>query len=425
MSRPDDNDVGGDQATAGSGAFRCRACGSSHAQLFVDLGTMPLANSYLPARDHEEPAYPLEILVCLNCFLVQTRDCVSAQDIFSDYAYFSSYSDTWLSHAATYVEMVMHRFDLGSASQVIEVASNDGYLLRNFVRAGIPCLGVEPAANVAEVARTVGVPTETAFFGAGYAAGLTERGLQADLMIANNVLAHVPAINDFVEGFRLALKPHGVATFEFPHFLNMLKEVQFDTIYHEHFSYISMLAAERFFAQNGLMVFDVEELPTHGGSLRLYVQRADTARRPVGRRVETLREVETDAGLANPDTYKSFSPRVEEVREELKAFLAQAAADGKVVAAYGAAAKGNTLLNYCGITDHDIAFCCDRSEQKIGRYLPGSRIPIRPVEEIAKRRPDYVLILPWNLTEEIVCNLDYVPSWGGRFVIAIPRLRLI
>ena len=407
------------------GRIACRSCGSASLSLFVDLGAMPLANSFLTTADEPEQRFPLVVNVCAECFLVQTQDCVDASSIFSDYAYFSSYSDSWLRHAREYSEFVVNRFGLGRESLVIEVASNDGYLLRNFVRLGIPCLGVEPAANVAAVARRAGIRTESAFFGSTFGGDLAKRGLSADLMIANNVLAHVPDINDFLAGFRAALNSDGIATFEFPHLLNLIREVQFDTIYHEHFSYLSLLAVEGCLERNGLAAFDIEELATHGGSLRLYVQRIDCGKRPRAAALGDIRRKEASAGLAMMATYRSFAPRVEHVRAKLRQFFRQSRSDGKSVVAYGAAAKGNTLLNYCGTTKDDVAFCVDRSLQKQGRFLPGSRIPIYAIEEIDRKRPDFVLILPWNLKEEIVKGLAHIEKWGGRFVVAIPELKVL
>lgn len=405
--------------------FHCRSCRSTRGALFIDLGIMPLANSYLASATSAEKTYPLRVFVCHQCFLVQTEDSVDATEIFSDYAYLSSYSDSWLAHAARYAQDMAKRLSLGPASHVVEVASNDGYLLRNFVTMGVPCLGIEPAANVAEIARAANVPTEVAFFGAETGRRLAATGRAADLMAANNVLAHVPDINDFVRGFRETLKPTGVATFEFPHLLNLIRETQFDTIYHEHFSYLSLLAVERCLTANDLMVFDVERLETHGGSLRLFVQRADSRPHVVTPRVAALRDEEARAQLDRPEAYALFAPRVERIRHAVTGFLAQAANDGKKVAAYGAAAKGNTLLNYCGVTSSQVAFCADRSTQKVGLFLPGSRIPVLPVDEISRQKPDYIWILPWNLTREITANLAFVSDWGGRFVTAIPELKVL
>ena len=405
----------------------CNFCKTQLRHSFVDLGAMPLANSYLEdlKAAEREPSYPLHARVCHSCFLVQVESVVQAEEIFSDYAYFSSYSESWVAHARAYTEMATRRFGLGADSLVAEVASNDGYLLKHFVAAGIPVLGIEPAANVAKVAVENGVRTQVAFFGRETAERLRGEGYSADLMAANNVLAHVPDINDFVSGFRILLKPDGVATFEFPHLLNLIDEVQFDTIYHEHFSYLSLLAVEKIFAAHGLSVFDVEELPTHGGSLRVYARHSDSTRHADGPGLASVRRKEREAALDRLDSYSGFEARVVAVREALMEFLNTAKAEGKVVAAYGAAAKGNTLLNYCGVGADLIPFVVDRSAAKQGRYLPGSHIPILAPEKIAQEKPDYVLILPWNLRDEIISEMRDVFAWDGQFVTAIPELRII
>jgi len=402
----------------------CLACGAPLTRTFVDLGSTPLANAFVPAeRSEPDPLYPLHARVCDRCLLVQVEAVVPPADIFSDYAYFSSYSDSWLAHCRAYAAMAIERFALRPASKVVEIASNDGYLLTNFVAAGIPCLGVEPAANVARAARRKGVTTECAFFGSATARRLTEQGHRADLLVAKNVLAHVPDINDFVMGIAILLKPTGVFTVEFPHLLNLIHDVQFDTIYHEHFTYLSLLAIERVFHRHGLRVFDVEAIPTHGGSLRTFVCHTASERTKC-RGVSKVRDHEREARLDHTDAYDGFSGRVATVRDELVGFLKTAHDQGRTVAAYGAAAKGNTLLNYCGVGSDRIAFVADRSPAKQGKLLPGSRIPIRAPDDILQSRPDYVLILPWNLRDEICQQLAAVRSWGGQFVTAIPSIQV-
>lgn len=408
-------------------ALSCRFCAAPLTRSFADLGATPLSNAYLTKEqlDRPEPSYPLHARVCESCLLVQVEDVVPAEEIFSDYAYFSSYSDSWVAHARRYAEMAMARFGLGRDSLVVEVASNDGYLLRHFVERGIPVLGIEPAANVAEAAEAAGVPTRVAFFGEATAHALREEGRAADLLAGNNVLAHVPDLNDFVAGLRIALADGGVLTMEFPHLLRLIEEVQFDTIYHEHFSYYSLLAVERIFAAHGLALFDVEQLPTHGGSLRIFAQHADTGRRPEAPGLAEVRMLEAKAELDRIEAYDGFAPRVEKVRDDLLAFLDTARAEGRTVAAYGAAAKGNTLLNFCGIGSDRIAFVADRSPHKQGRFLPGSHIPVVAPEHIDAARPDYLLVLPWNLREEIMTQAAQIRDWGGRFVTAIPELTVL
>lgn len=404
----------------------CRACGTELSISLVDLGATPLANSYVdPAKaDRPDPAYPLHVRVCPNCFLAQVEDAVPPDAIFSDYAYFSSYSPSWVAHAKAYCQDAAQRFGLTKDSFVVEVASNDGYLLHHFVGMGVPVLGVEPAANVAEVARAAGVATEVAFFGRATAERLAASHGKADLTAANNVLAHVPDINDFVAGFAAILKPNGVASFEFPHLLRLMAESQFDTVYHEHFSYLSLLAVERIFASQGLRVFDVEELPTHGGSLRVWACLADAPRLD-GPGLAHVRRMEEDARLNQRASYEGFQPRVEQIRTDLNAFLHWAKGRGASVAAYGAAAKGNTLLNFCGVTAQDIAFVVDANPHKQGRLLPGSRIPILAPDALKQRKPDYVLVLPWNLMAEITTTVSYIGDWGGRFLRAIPKLEVM
>jgi SAM-dependent methyltransferase len=403
---------------------RCRFCSAPLHVSLVDLKCSPLANSLLDANaaSRMEPFYPLHAFVCDQCFLVQLEAFEAPECIFSNYLYFSSFSESWLDHADRYCRLMRHRFGIRSDSMVVEVGSNDGYLLRNFVCAGIPVLGIEAAANVAEVARSQGVPTKTAFFGAREAEILRAGGYAADLICANNVLAHVPDINDFVDGFRILLKPQGVATFEFPHLLRLIIENQFDTIYHEHFSYLSLLTVERIFAAHSLVVFDVEELPTHGGSLRIYA--AHIGARQIGERVATLRAKEHGAGLDRLDTYADFRQEVVRVKCELLKFLIEAKQDGRQVAGYGAPAKGNTLLNYCGIGPELLPFTVDRNPYKQGLLLPGARVPIRAPEAIFEAKPDFILILPWNLKAEIMEQMSAVQEFNARFVTAIPRVQI-
>lgn len=403
---------------------RCRSCGAALHTLFADLGATPLANSLLQAADLDQPELrvPLRAFVCDACLLVQLQDFVLPESIFRDYVYFSSYSDAWLEHARRYTEGIRGRLGLGPKSFVVEVASNDGYLLRNFVAQGIPCLGIEPALNVAEAARQAGVPTKTAFFGKATAAEIAAQQRQADLIIANNVIAHVPDLNDFIAGFKCLLAPQGVVTIEAPHLLNLLKEAQFDTIYHEHFSYFSLLALEPAVARHGLEVFDLEELPTHGGSLRYYLRHAGGG--DSSQAVREMRVREAELGLGRVGTYADFMSRVRRIKFNLLAFLVDAAKSSRTVAAYGAAAKGNTLLNYCGIDRDLVAFVADRSPHKQGRYLPGSRIPVVSPQAVFEAKPDYLLILPWNLKGEIMERMGSIREWGGQFVWCIPELEV-
>jgi SAM-dependent methyltransferase len=399
----------------------CRFCAAPLRHTLVDLGAQPLCESFLAPEQlgEMEPFYPLHARVCERCFLVQVEDCVRPEAIFTEYAYFSSYSDTWLAHARAYVEMITARLGLGATSRVVELGSNDGYLLQYFVARGIPALGVDPAKNVAARAIARGVPTVTELFGRGTARDLVAAGRTADLICGANVLAQVPDVNDFVAGIALLLAPAGTVTIEFPHLLRLLAENQFDTIYHEHFSYFSLDTAERIFAAHGLAVFDVDELPTHGGSLRIYA-RATGAAPPVTERVRALRAREAAAGLDRLETYASFAERVHETKRRLLDFLIAARRKGHRIAGYGAPGKGNTLLNYCGIRTDFVEYTVDRNPYKHGRFLPGTRIPIFPPERIAETRPDYVLILPWNLKDEIMAQLGSIRSWGGQFVVPIP-----
>jgi SAM-dependent methyltransferase len=406
----------------------CRFCHTPLTHTFLDLGSQPLANSYLTPEQlaaGAEQAYPLHVRVCHSCFLVQADDAVPADAIFDDsYAYFSSYSTSWVEHARHYAETMTERFGLGPESLVVEVASNDGYLLQHFVAKDIPVLGVEPTANTAEAAIARGVPTEVLFFGKATGAALAERGQRADLMAANNVLAHVPDIGDFVAGFREVLKDEGVLTFEFPHLLNLLEKVQFDTIYHEHYSYLSLLAVEQVLRANGLRPFDIERLMTHGGSLRLFCCHMGSGHEETEALV-ALREQEHAAGLDRIETYAGFAPRVEAVRDSFRTFLASEKTAGRRVAAYGAAAKGNTFLNYCGTTTDDIVAVFDASLAKQGRFLPGSHLPILSPEAVREVKPDDLVILPWNLKDEIMGQMAFIRDWGGRFVTASPETKVV
>jgi SAM-dependent methyltransferase len=406
----------------------CRSCRTPLVHTFLDLGLQPLANSYLTADQlaaGTERSYPLHVRVCEACFLVQADDAVPADAIFDDaYAYFSSYSTSWVEHARRYAAAMAERLGLGPESLVIEVASNDGYLLQHFVDMDIPVLGIEPTANTAEAAVARGVPTEVMFFGEATGRMLAARGLRADLMAANNVLAHVPDIGDFVAGFREVLKDEGVLTFEFPHLLNLIEKVQFDTIYHEHYSYLSLLAVEQVLRAKGLRPFDVERLSTHGGSLRLFCAHVGSGHEETDA-LRRLRADEDAAGLGRIGTYAGFAPRVEAVRDSFRAFLAAEKAAGRKLAAYGAAAKGNTFLNYCGTTTADIVAVFDASPAKQGRFLPGSHLPILSPEAVRQVRPDDLLILPWNLKDEIIGQMAFIRDWGGRFVTASPTTSVI
>jgi SAM-dependent methyltransferase len=404
----------------------CRFCGAPLRTTFVDLGMSPLCESYLAATqlNQMEPFYPLHVFVCDKCFLVQLQEYVSAQTIFSEYAYFSSYSTTWLDHAAAYVEMIVRRLDLGPRNLVIEIASNDGYLLQYFLPKGIPVLGIEPARNVAEAALKKNVPTLVRFFSTETARDLVAQGRQADLVIGNNVLAQVPDLNDFIRGVKVLLKPGGVVTLEFPHLQRLIEGNQFDTIYHEHFSYFSLQVTERIFAAHGLTLFDVEELSTHGGSLRVYARHAEDISKPVQSSVGQLRAHEENLGFSRLDSYASFTEQVQATKRDLLGFLIQAKREGKSIAGYGAPGKGNTLLNYCGIRTDFLDYTVDRNPYKQGKYLPGTHIPIFPPERIRETRPDYLLILPWNLKDEIMKEWACIRDWGGQFVVPIPKLSI-
>jgi len=402
----------------------CRFCGTKLQHSLVDLGMSPLCESYIsPEKANQmEPFYPLHVYVCEQCFLAQLEQYVSREDIFTEYAYFSSYSDSWLDHCKRYVDMITGRLKLGKGSTVMELASNDGYLLQYFVQKGIRAIGVEPAANVAAVAEKNGVPTVVKFFGRDSSKELTAKYGQVDLLIGNNVLAQVPDLNDFVGGMKTILKPGGVITMEFPHLQRLMEENQFDTIYHEHFSYFSFIAAEKIFAHHGLALFDVEELPTHGGSLRIYGRHVEDGSKPVSERAIAMRKREYDAGFAHMATYRNFEEQVKETKRKLLEFLIGARRQGKTVVGYGAPGKGNTLLNYCGIRADFIDYTVDRNPYKQGKFLPGTRIPILHPDKINETKPDYVFILPWNFKDEIMAQLAGIRAWGGKFVVPIPQV---
>lgn len=407
--------------------MKCRHCGEQLRLPFLDLGSSPPSNAYLTKDTLHAPElwFPLRLLVCEKCWLVQTEDFARADALFdADYAYFSSFSTTWLDHARRYVDTMASRFALGSHSKVVEVAANDGYLLQYVQARGIPCLGVEPTASTANAARRKGIAVVERFFGTALARELAVTGHAADLIAANNVLAHVPDINDFVSGFAFLLKPSGVATFEFPHLLCMVHENQFDTAYHEHYSYLSLTAVERIFSANGLRIFDVEKLATHGGSLRVFAQRADTGTQPRSSKVAKLLAEERAAGMTTTEFYASVQIRAERTRSDLVVFLIDAKRQGLKVAAYGAAAKGNTLLNFAGVRPDLLPYVADRNPAKQGKFMPGSRIPIVDESYLKADRPNRVLLLPWNLREEVKAQMDYVSEWGGKFVTAIPKLEI-
>ena len=416
-----------DSRSATVGLPRCRFCAAPLRNTFVDLGMSPLCESYVPPErlGAMEPFYPLHVRVCDQCLLVQLEEFVAPDEIFTEYAYFSSYSDSWVAHARDYVESAVERFGLDGDSLVLELASNDGYLLQHVVERGIPALGVEPAANVARAARERGIDTLVAFFGRELADRLVTEGRRADLLVANNVLAHVPDLNDFVAGMERVLAPAGVITIEFPHLARLVAGNQFDTIYHEHFSYFSFLTAQTVLRAHGLEVFDVDELATHGGSLRVYAQRRSEAGQPLSPRVAELTERERALGFDRLEGYGTFAPRVEETKWRLLEFLIECRRDGKRVAGYGAPGKGNTLLNYCGIRTDLLEFTVDRNPYKQGQFLPGTHIPIRHPEALEQARPDFILILPWNLKDEIASQLSYTRRWGARCVVPIPEVEVL
>jgi SAM-dependent methyltransferase len=408
--------------------MKCRHCQAELTLPFLDLGTAPPSNAYLSPEqlDAPETYYPLRVFACTACWLVQTQDYAHHGDLFaSDYAYFSSYSESWLRHAQGYVEAMTRRFELGAASLVIEVASNDGYLLQYVQAKGVPCLGIEPTAGTAKVARAKGIEVREEFFGRELAQRLVAEGRAADLTAANNVLAHVPDINDFVAGFADVLKPHGVATFEFPHLMRLVAECQFDTVYHEHFSYLSLTAVANVFERNGLALFDVEEIGTHGGSLRVYAQRADSGQRERAPAIDALLERERTAGMTTRAYYEGFQARADRIKDDFVAFLIEAKRAGKRVMAYGAAAKGNTLMNYAGVRGDLIAGVADRNLAKQGKFMPGSRIPIVAEDRLKQARPDYIVLLPWNLKPELMHQLQYAREWGGRLVTAVPTTEVV
>ncbi|WP_017302737.1 class I SAM-dependent methyltransferase [Spirulina subsalsa] len=408
--------------------MRCRHCGSELKLPLVDLGSAPPSNAYLTEEKLHAPErwFPLRVLVCESCWLVQTEDFAEADELFeADYAYFSGFSSSWLAHCDRYVAEMVERFGLNQDSYVVEVAANDGYLLQYVQGRGIPCLGIEPTASTAAAARGKGIPIVEQFFGTDLAKNLASQGKQADLTVANNVLAHVPNINDFVAGFAILLKPQGVATFEFPHLVRLIEEIQFDTIYHEHFSYLSLTAVKHIFSANGLSVFDVEEHPTHGGSLRVFAQRQDYGKQVVSDRVKELIHRESQLGISKADYYVNFQTKANQVKNGFLAFLLEAKRQGKIVVGYGAAAKGNTLMNYAGIRPDLIPFVVDRNPAKQGKFMPGSRIPIVEESYIKNTKPNYVIILPWNLKKEIMVQLEYIREWGGNCVTAVPQLQLI
>lgn len=404
----------------------CRFCGNKLEHTFVDLGMSPLCESYLGADqlNQMEPFYPLHVYVCGNCFLVQLQEYVTPEHIFSDYAYFSSYSDSWLAHASKYTDQMVERFGLNGQSLAVEVASNDGYLLQYFVEKKIPVLGIEPAANVAAVAAQKGVPTLVKFFGTETARELAASGKKADLLLGNNVLAQVPDLNDFVAGMKILLKPSGVITMEFPHLQQLMDQNQFDTIYHEHFSYFSLTTAEKIFAAHGLTLFDLEELRTHGGSLRIYARHTEDSSKPVSDRITELRAREESMGYSRIETYSRFAEQVKQTKRKLLEFLIEAKGSGKTIAGYGAPGKGNTLLNYCAIRTDFLDYTVDRNPYKHGKYLPGTHVPIYPPEHIRETRPDFVLILPWNLKDEIIKQNAFIREWEGKFVVPIPEVKV-
>ena len=407
--------------------MKCRHCHAPLSLPFIDLGTAPPSNAYVTQTQLAAPEkwFPLRVFACTSCWLVQTEDYAHHAELFAgDYAYFSSFSQSWLAHAEAYVGNMARRFDLGPSSRVVEVASNDGYLLQYVKARGIPCLGIEPTTGTAQAARDKGLEVREAFFGVELAEQLVAEGCAADLAAANNVLAHVPDINDFVAGFTRLLKPRGVATFEFPHLMRLVAEAQFDTVYHEHFSYLSLTAVQRVFAHNGLAVFDVEEIPTHGGSLRVFAQRADTQAREPTPAVAALLAREAAAGVTSAAYYGGLQARAERIKDDLVSFLIEAKRAGKKVGAYGAAAKGNTLLNFAGVRADLLPWVVDRNPAKQGKYLPGSRIPVVDEARLTAERPDYVLVLPWNLGEEIKGQLGYARDWGAKFVVCVPRLEV-
>lgn len=405
----------------------CHFCGQNLERIFLDLGMSPLANSYLTRAQlcRMEQFYPLRVYVCESCLLVQAEVVESPKSIFNNYAYFSSYSDSWVQHAKAYAEMAIERFRLNQNSMVIEIASNDGYLLQHFAHHEIPVLGIEPASNVAEAALKRAIPTMVTFFNETTAQNLIAQNITADLLLGNNVLAHVPELNSFVRAMKIILKTRGVITLEFPHVARLIQENQFDTIYHEHFSYFSFSVVEQIFASHGLILFDVDELPTHGGSLRIYARHAEDLSKPVGESVVKLRAWEKNAGFCTLQGYLSFADKVGEIKHRILDLLIGLKRELKTVVGYGAPAKGNTLLNYCGIRSDFIDYTVDRSPSKQGHFLPGTHIPIHHPDKIKETKPDYIFVLPWNIKEEIMEQMSYIRDWGGRFIIPIPSVQVL
>jgi SAM-dependent methyltransferase len=406
---------------------RCRFCGEDLREIFIDLGMSPLSNAYLNSNQLQkgEKYYPLTVFVCSSCLLVQLLEYETPDIIFSDYAYFSSYSDSWLEHARRYTDMIIERFHFSENNLVVELASNDGYLLKYFIEKKIPVIGIEPAANVAKYAIEQGVPTIAEFFGINLAQKLIVDHKSADLVIGNNVLAHVPDINDFVGGVKILLQPGGIATLEFPHILHLIQKKQFDTIYHEHFSYLSLYSVMQIFHKHGLKIFDVDELPTHGGSIRIYATHENNPDREINRSVEILFEKERDAGIHELNSYRLYSEEIHRLKRALLSELFKIKDSEKRIVGYGAAAKGNTLLNYCGIRTDIVDYVVDRNPHKIGKFLPGTHIPIKHPDVLKEDRPDYLFILPWNLTDEIIAQNGFIREWGGKFIIPIPEIRVI
>lgn len=408
--------------------MNCRFCNTPLKHKFLSLGNSPLSNSFLEEKElpNAESYYPLDIYICNQCYLVQLDEFKSAEDIFSvNYAYYSSYSDMWLQHCKDYTKMIIERFNFDEHSLVVEIASNDGYLLQYFKGKGIPVLGVEPAENTAEIAKKKGISTDVIFFDTSYAEKMVKENRQADLIIGNNVLAHNPNLNDFVEGLRIALKPEGIITMEFPHLLRLIENNQFDTIYHEHFSYFSFHFAKELFRKHGLVLFDVEEISTHGGSLRIYGKHKNNKFEAITKRIGNILKKEESAGLLNLDTYYRFGEKVNSTKRKLLNFLIQIKNDGKKIAGYGAPAKGNTLLNYCGIRTDFLDYTVDRSPHKQNKYLPGTHIPVKHPDIIKEDRPDYLLILPWNIKDEIIDQMSFIREWGGKFIIPIPEMKVL
>jgi len=403
---------------------RCRFCGNKLKYTFVDLGMSPLCESYVSPADINkmEPFYPLHVYVCEACFLVQLEEYVKPEDIFTEYAYFSSYSDSWVEHARQYADMMIERFKFDQRSLVVEIASNDGYLLQHFVKRDIPVLGIEPAANVAQAAKEKNIPTLVRFFGEKLAGELAAKNTKADLIVGNNVLAQVPQLNDFIAGMKIVLKPEGIITLEFPHLLRLIRENQFDTIYHEHFSYFSLAAVEKIFKSHALTIFDIEELSTHGGSLRIYACHAENDKIEVTENVRRVRTEEESLGLQSLPYYLSFQERVKETKFKILEFLIEAKRQGKSIVGYGAPGKGNTLLNYCGIRTDFIDYVVDRNPYKQGKFLPGTHIPIHNPDRITETRPDFVVIMPWNFKEEIMKQVSCIRQWGAKFVVFIPSV---